>query len=75
MTNPMLPATMAMLRKLVDDIFVQLDGIPEALQVGAGSAVDVFVEVIRRDPYLMTVWGDDVAKIRTALDRVIQLYP
>jgi hypothetical protein len=29
MTNPMLPATMSILRKLVDDIFVQLDGIPE----------------------------------------------
>ena len=29
MTNPMLPATMTVLRKLVDDIFVQLDGIPE----------------------------------------------
>lgn len=29
MTNPMLPATMANLRALVDDIFVQLDGIPE----------------------------------------------
>ena len=29
MTNPMLPATMAVLRELVDDIFVQLDGIPE----------------------------------------------
>ena len=29
MTNPMLPATLTILRKLVDDIFVQLDGIPE----------------------------------------------
>jgi hypothetical protein len=29
MTNPMLPATMTVLRKLVDDIFDQLDGIPE----------------------------------------------
>ncbi len=29
MTNPMLPATMTLLRTLVDDIFAQLDGIPE----------------------------------------------
>jgi len=29
MTNPMLPATMVLLRTLVDDIFAQLDGIPE----------------------------------------------
>jgi hypothetical protein len=29
MTNPMLPATMTMLRKLVDDIFAQLEGIPD----------------------------------------------
>lgn len=29
MQNPMLPATLEMLRKLVDDIFQQLDGIPE----------------------------------------------
>lgn len=29
MTNPMLPATMAILQNLVDDIFAQLDGIPE----------------------------------------------
>lgn len=29
MTNPMLPATVAVLSKLVDDIFEQLDGIPE----------------------------------------------
>ncbi len=29
MTNPMLSATMTMLRKLVEDIFLQLDGIPE----------------------------------------------
>ena len=29
MTNPMLPATVAVLSKLVDDIFSQLDGIPE----------------------------------------------
>lgn len=29
MTNPMLPATLDMLRKLVTDIFQQLDGIPE----------------------------------------------
>ncbi len=29
MTNPMLPATMAMLQKLVAEIFEQLDGIPE----------------------------------------------
>jgi hypothetical protein len=29
MTNPMLPATMVVLRKLMDDIFDQLDGIPE----------------------------------------------
>ncbi|HET9658796.1 MAG TPA: DinB family protein [Thermomicrobiales bacterium] len=29
MTNPMLPATLTMLQKLVDDIFSQLDGIPE----------------------------------------------
>lgn len=29
MTNPMLPATMTLLRKLVDDIFAQLDGIPD----------------------------------------------
>ena len=29
MTNPMLPATLAMLRKLVDDIFQQLDGISD----------------------------------------------
>lgn len=29
MTNPMLPATMANLRALVDDIFDQLDGIPD----------------------------------------------
>jgi hypothetical protein len=28
-TNPLLPATMAMLQKLVDDIFQQLDGVPE----------------------------------------------
>lgn len=29
MTNPMLPATLTMLQKLVEDIFSQLDGIPE----------------------------------------------
>ncbi len=29
MTNPMLPATLEMLQKLVADIFQQLDGIPE----------------------------------------------
>ena len=29
MTNPMLPATLAMLQKLVADIFQQLDGIPK----------------------------------------------
>lgn len=29
MTNPMLPATMVILRTLVDDIFEQLEGIPE----------------------------------------------
>ncbi len=29
MTNPMLPATMILLRSLVDDIFSQLEGIPE----------------------------------------------
>lgn len=29
MANPMLPATLAMLEKLVIDIFAQLDGIPE----------------------------------------------
>ncbi len=29
MTNPMLPATLDMLQKLVDDIFQQLEGIPE----------------------------------------------
>ena len=29
MTNPMLPATFAMLQKLVADIFQQLDGLPE----------------------------------------------
>jgi hypothetical protein len=29
MTNPMLPATLAALQELVDDIFSQLDGIPE----------------------------------------------
>jgi len=37
--------------------------------------IDVFVGVIRSDAYLMKIWGDDVTKIRTALERVIQLYP
>jgi hypothetical protein len=36
--------------------------------------IDVFVDVIRKDPYLTVRWGDDERRIRAVLDKMIELH-
>jgi hypothetical protein len=44
--------------------------IPEKKEI-----IDAFIRVIETDPYLTKIWGKDPDLIRSALDRVIEVYP